>query len=282
MAKEFFKDLPNTTTPLTASRLNGLLDGEESMGAVVAENITAKNLLPANENEIVTFRSIYYFDETLPYGSYTLSVENITSGGTAGQYVFVFENTNGNVEELYINLTDNLYSKTFTINRDFNRIVIYAQGDWSSSQNITTTYTKLMLNKGTTKLSYTPYKRFNNQQEYSTHEIKVGTWIDGKTIYRKVVSFNPRTDVMETIYTHGISNINEVLPTSSCVLHRTNGNFVPFAMTYPASAANILAWSTGWQVSKTSVITWIGENMREQIDTTTYGVVAVLEYTKTN
>ena len=44
MAKEFFKDLPNTTTPLNASRLNGLLDGEEPMGNLVVDSIRTKNI----------------------------------------------------------------------------------------------------------------------------------------------------------------------------------------------------------------------------------------------
>ena len=44
MAREFFKNLPNTTTPLTAPRLNGLLDGDEAMGNIVVDSIRGKNL----------------------------------------------------------------------------------------------------------------------------------------------------------------------------------------------------------------------------------------------
>lgn len=45
MAREFFKNLPDTSTPLTAERLNGLLDGEEAMGNLVVDSIKNKNLL---------------------------------------------------------------------------------------------------------------------------------------------------------------------------------------------------------------------------------------------
>lgn len=48
MAKEFFKNLPDTSTPLTAERLNGLLDGEESMGSIIVENIKCKNMINKN------------------------------------------------------------------------------------------------------------------------------------------------------------------------------------------------------------------------------------------
>lgn len=43
MASNFFKNLPDTTTPLTASRLNGLLDGDEAMGSVLMQNLTVQN-----------------------------------------------------------------------------------------------------------------------------------------------------------------------------------------------------------------------------------------------
>lgn len=57
MAKEFFKDLPDTSTPLSATRINGLLDGEESMGSIVVEDIKSKNLF--DKNDCVDY---YYLD----------------------------------------------------------------------------------------------------------------------------------------------------------------------------------------------------------------------------
>ena len=51
MAKQFFKDLPDTSTPITADRLNGLLDGEEAMGNLVVDSIRTKNMLDINNIE---------------------------------------------------------------------------------------------------------------------------------------------------------------------------------------------------------------------------------------
>ena len=48
MAREFFKNLPNTTTPLTAPRMNALLDGDEAMGNIVVDSIQGKNLFDKN------------------------------------------------------------------------------------------------------------------------------------------------------------------------------------------------------------------------------------------
>ena len=119
-------------------------------------------------------------------------------------------------------------------------------------------------------------------EEYSTTEKIIGVWHDGRTIYRKVVRFNPDDSALATYTNHNISNINEILPTSSCVLHRNGGAFVPMSLIYPYNSVDLLNWSIGWQVDKTRITTWIGENMRAQIDTTNYGCVAILEYTKTN
>lgn len=53
---------------------------------------------------------------------------------------------------------------------------------------------------------------YENARTYSTSEIKVGTWIDGKPIYRKVVAVDFPTASIPTInYPHGISNISYVV-----------------------------------------------------------------------
>ena len=44
MAREFFKNLPETTTPLNAQRMNAFLNGEEAMGSIVVDDITSKNI----------------------------------------------------------------------------------------------------------------------------------------------------------------------------------------------------------------------------------------------
>lgn len=85
MAREFFKNLPNTTTPLTAPRLNGLLDGDEPMGNVVVDSIRTKNMF---DKSTIIAGDIINNDKTirlssrqalwLEAGTYTLST-NATS-----------------------------------------------------------------------------------------------------------------------------------------------------------------------------------------------------------
>ena len=67
------------------------------------------------------------------------------------------------------------------------------------------------------------------------------------------------------------------------MLQRTNGQFVPLSMVYPnATDLNtLIAWSSGYQITKTEIETWIGSNMFEQMDTTNYGIIVTIQYTKT-
>lgn len=51
---------------------------------------------------------------------------------------------------------------------------------------------------------------YENARTYSTSEIKVGTWIDGKPIYRKVFSFTTPTGNTDYVINTGIS-MNKII-----------------------------------------------------------------------
>lgn len=86
MAREFFKDLPNTTTPLTASRLNGLLNGDEALGSIVVDDVNCKNMFDkgsfvagdrkdAQPTIRISSRQVLYLEP----GTYTFSTDLDTS-----------------------------------------------------------------------------------------------------------------------------------------------------------------------------------------------------------
>lgn len=67
--KEFFKNLPDETTPYEAEKFNDLLNGQESMGSIVVEDIKCKNLY--NPALVTMNNNNYYYefeiDNTKPY-----------------------------------------------------------------------------------------------------------------------------------------------------------------------------------------------------------------------
>lgn len=102
----------------------------------------------------------------------------------------------------------------------------------------------------------------NNMKSYSTNETKVGTWIDGKPIYRKVVSGQVSTaNTWTTIAT--ISDINTLIDVKGTV-----GGYLPIPV-YISSSYNVAVQKYNNEI---------------QVRTNGYtdsDVVLAIEYTKT-
>lgn len=207
MAREFFKDLPNTTTPLNATRLNGLLDGEEPMGNLVVDSIRSKNMFDKNnvingytfdpDGNIFSANGYSYQPIYIPVESsttYTIS-SNVSAAGNYriaeynSSYGFILRdyNTSGNT------------TMTITTNENTKYVRISA---------LTSSLSTLQFEKGSTATSYSLYQELNNQEVYSTSEIRIGTWTDGKPLYRKCynVSSLPNNTTSQIINLSGISN----------------------------------------------------------------------------
>ena len=65
----------------------------------------------------------------------------------------------------------------------------------------------------------------NNKFDYSTEEQVIGKWIDGKPLYRKIVSGNvPQSDQYPTVAT-GITNLDKVVSISLCLAYGDNRQY---------------------------------------------------------
>ena len=93
---------------------------------------------------------------------------------------------------------------------------IYFSYDIASTQ-----FGSIMLNEGTTALSYEPYNRSiiankniiyeeNNYENYAITETRIGTWIDGKPLYRKVFTGTTSSNGNTEIAVGNIKNIINV------------------------------------------------------------------------
>lgn len=108
---------------------------------------------------------------------------------------------------------------------------------------------------------------------YSTSEVNTGKrWVDGKTIYRKVISI-PTVTAQAANYNHGISNLSKIIHASGVGTRTSSGWNMPIPMTY-----------TNWQI-------WIYDfsatNFRLNMDSNQWSqglkdVFIILEYTKTS
>lgn len=194
MAKEFFKDLPNTTTPLTATRLNGLLDGDEALGNLVVDSIKTTNLF--NKNQLIGLVQInssggYIADQTsyINYIEVEAGKTYTISANLNRQWVYNFSNnipaigSSGNTRTVAAGT-----SITFTVPSGYKYFCLRGYPDGASSQEYNLSQ-NIKLEEGSTATTFTKYQNLDNYEYYSTGEILIGTWIDGKPLYRKVIQF---------------------------------------------------------------------------------------------
>lgn len=64
---------------------------------------------------------------------------------------------------------------------------------------------------------------------YSTEEQVVGTWIDGKPIYRKIITSSLQNNIL-----HGISNVNEFVKMNAIACNLNSGKYFVVPSVRPA------------------------------------------------
>lgn len=64
-----------------------------------------------------------------------------------------------------------------------------------------------------------------NSTTYSTEEKTIGTWIDGKTLYRKVISVGSLPNNTTDLVAHGISNLYQIIKIEPKWYDTTDGWF---------------------------------------------------------
>lgn len=152
------------------------------------------------------------------------------------------------------------------------------------------TATDIQLEQGTTATTYEPYvedkiyiknnndvyEEFIKKQEevYSTEEVKIGTWIDGKPLYRKVINATPTisNSSYQTIsIKHNISDLKNIHKCNA-FLHNT-GNTRTYILPAETSATKAIGIS---EINSTNIIMYSKNDAWS-------GWIAeiILEYTKT-
>lgn len=196
----------NTITPPSPFKKFGY-NSQESMGKIVVDDIECKNL-------IYGFRAGYGFNTTT--SQYELATMFSTTEPIEVELgeTYIFSHAVGHIgggvhcldsNGIFIEtLNQDTLLSPFTItNPNCKKVVIVA---WDPNNNAIANETWMQLEKGTVATPFTPYKEFSNKHIYSTEEHIVGTWIDGRDVYEKIVELN--TDFVNLF----ILNANDVFP----------------------------------------------------------------------
>lgn len=192
MTKEFFKNLPDTSTPLNASRLNGLLNGNESMGNIVVEDVKCKNLFNINALTLQA-GSVNKSSGTITVNQYSngsnQTLKTLAPDLVAGKtYTFSFKTT-GSTSHIYLSGSQSTWksgtAKVVTQEELNNTINFY--GEWENSTEVI--ISEIQIEEGTAATEYTPYKGIS----YTSGRNENGSWIkyeDGTMICCGTITYD--------------------------------------------------------------------------------------------
>ena len=77
----------------------------------------------------------------------------------------------------------------------------------------------------------TGWEQVDNPNDYSTTETRIGTWIDGKPVYRKVINFGALPNATYKNVSHGIEDLDFVVDYYAMAKHSGYKNTfrIPFS-----------------------------------------------------
>ena len=261
---------------------NGIANAVETDSVARVTNVVSKNLL-----NLYNFQS-----QTINGVTFTKNEDNsITINGTstsgfgvnfvklkikAGTYHLSLNETVQNDFYIYDYDTNTAIisnNSTATLTQDYNNVGFDTWINSGTTFNNVTIYPQL--EEGSTATDYVPYLNLEEAMQenniYSTNEIKIGTWIDGKPLYRKVIQPVIIIGANATVSVpHGISNLSQVLKVDA-TLFWSNKTY-PFPAIYEDLSKQV---AINYIDSTNVYIKSFGDNWSTQITT------IILEYTKT-
>ena len=111
---------------------------------------------------------------------------------------------------------------------------------------------------------------------YSSEEQEIGTWIDGKPLYRKVITLTSGFVKNEKRYAHNIADVKEIERVSGMV-YRSDGWNQPL----PTTCIMQNNWLVSiYDISNTEFSLWFGQDQVEG-EKSIIKIQIIFEYTKT-
>lgn len=179
--------------------------GNVYLGDITVQSVKSKNMFNANNlkacfydnnNDIIPNNNwrITTLIPVKPNKKYTLSRSN--SGN--GQFLFAEYDSSKTFITKNSDTFSDLSSKTYTTGSTTYYVIV--------GYNTAYTNNDVQFEYGTLRTTYTPFEEIENANNYCEDEIVIGTWIDGKPIYRKCFT----SDTYSTTYSIPINNIQTI------------------------------------------------------------------------
>ena len=256
-------------------------------GLVSASSMKCKNLLytpytESNKYTLTAERSdhyvvTWYYCHLEKGKTYTFSCQ---SDGTWGSDI------NSDTVEVYL-LKDKGTSAFFAMNQSPRTFTVTETGAYFlrfdvNKTGCTHSFWNLQVEEGKSASAYVEAKQFEYQDQYFLSEHKVGYWISGKPLYRKVISleaghFGTAESTTGSIVqiAHNIKNINEIVKIESIWFYNN------LWRSFPTNYYDKPEWDGQFYCTKTDLWFQLGSGVYNRLVTATTALYVTLYYTKT-
>lgn len=225
-------------------QIHVIQDGSDITLDIQADALKNDNVVVGSIRSKNIAREISYKSPTAKYGDVVSATYSLEEGKT---YTISFDTTNTNLD-IYRQTPGNIgftsltpYSltcdgtrKSFTgiasATATYSNITIFSRLSDKSATPLV--ISNLQIEEGTTASTYSPYQNLTGEENYSTNEIRIGTWM-GKPLYRKTLYFASNgggtSEVSYTLSNYGIINVDTIFITHpSFYSNNSNGYRHPF------------------------------------------------------
>ena len=282
----FFIDMVKNSAGLNKLPINK--DSLEVAGDIYADNLHCKNKLytPYTEKNKLTVTATR--DDYSIVTGYYAYLEKGKQYTISCKTDAIFGGSNGtDTVEIFL-LKDKAYTTYIGINTNPKTITISESGNYFLRYDInqngkTHSLWDFQIEEGAVATDFVEAKEFNNDDKYFYEEHKVGTWFNGKPIYRRIVSLNGGHFGTEVITTggknininHNIANIEDVIKFED--IWKTNGQFRRLTSNYYANGG----WDGHYYITPTQLCFELGFSIYSRIVSATDFLYIVVYYTKT-
>lgn len=259
--------------------INGNVNISGAGGGQTSLNTVSGNVLTSNVNTYSTHNVGQKFTN-LNGKTFTVSAKILSVGTGTDGYTAIYDN---NVLKKGLSVqAGQTVTLTYTGTTD-NIVVGFATASGEGAQ-----FTDIQVEIGNTATDYEPYvvkkiytkndkgyEEFYNGEEniYSQEERRIGTWVNGKPLYRKMIPCGYLNAGDQTI-AHGVPNIDGITNARG-FFHNTNvGTWFPIPRAYPTNGDK---FNVAVDVGKENITLTSGSNYNG----TLFYAWIILEYTKT-
>lgn len=276
-------------TELNSVGVNRLPLNENSFeinGDIYTENIECKNLLytPYTESNKLTatatrddhsFTTGYYC--YLEAGKkYTFSCEtDATFGGSNGTDTVEVFLLKDKAYTTFIHINTN--PKTFAVETTGTYFLRYDVNKYGETQ----TFWNFQVEEGSVATGYIEAKKFDNSERYFLEEHKIGTWFNGKPLYRRIVSLGAShfgttesTTGKNIEIAHNISDIKDIVKYEDIWI--TNGQYRKFPSNYYGNAG----WDGHYYCTSEKICFELGSAIYNRLISDTTSFYITIYYTK--